>query len=218
MLPDKATDSVVVYNGETSKKFIEDEMEQATITPFVSADMLALGLGLSITLADGTAHTTTWELMSPRTLIRSWRAVKMLEALPNLQIHGSLSLCWTLAKETLASHADTYPDELGTLYGDYEQSREMRANILASYPTPDTLASMLAVIKKLGLKINTEEIGASEKNLEAPKVILKRLIEADVDRHKRLELRAKTVEGKLAIFPRSEAVPKRRSLFERVFG
>ncbi|OGG85875.1 hypothetical protein A2392_00465 [Candidatus Kaiserbacteria bacterium RIFOXYB1_FULL_46_14] len=210
---------IVICTGKTGRKYINDEGEQADVTPFVGSDNDQLGIGIFVTRADGTEKAWIWGLLIPHLLIRSWRAMKLLEAMPRIRVHGSLSHCWSLACDPLHSGENKYLDEEGALFGNYDKFREARAQILAAFPSTTMLKNMLKVIDKHGLQVSNNEIQMCRSKLAAANIILERLCVADEARRRRAEVEAnanaKREADRIKI---AEAVmEKRKSFFRRWF-
>ncbi len=218
-----AEKSVIVATGNTGKKFFNGETEQVDVTPFVGQDSMGqFGVGLFVTRADGAKQGWTWGLIGPRHLIQSWRAMKLLEEMPRIQLHGTPSHCWSLAAEQLRGYDDKYLDEEGALYGDYEKFREARAKVLAMFPTDDELKAMLAVVEEHELDISVKEVERERKKYPTPvEAILQRLRVADDARRERdrveTEVRAKREAERVKI-PEAAILPKRKGFFRRLFG
>ncbi len=214
--------SAVVCIGQTSKKFFNGETERVDITPFVGQDNVGqFGIGLFVTRPNGTKQDWTWGLIRPRHLIQSWRAMKLIEEIPRVVLHGTLCHCWILANENIYGYNKKYLDEEGTVYGDYEKFREARAKVLAMFPTDDELKAMLAVVGEQELDVRVEEIEEQRKKLSSAEEILKRLIVVDDIRRKRDCLKADTHskrEAEGVRIPNPVAFPKLKSFFLKLLG
>ncbi|MBY0472990.1 hypothetical protein K2Q00_01730 [Patescibacteria group bacterium] len=214
--------SVVVLTGNTGKKFFYGETEQADVTPFVGQDNMGqFGIGIAVTRPNGTKQGWIWGLVMPRHLIQSWRAMKLLEEMPRIKLPGTLSHCWSLAKEKLQGYDYKYLDEEGAVWGSYEKFREARAKVLAMFPTDDELKAMLAIVNEQGLNIRVEEIEEQREKLSSADGILKRLIVADDVWRERDRLEAESRakrESERVKASDPASLPGRKGFFRQLFG
>jgi hypothetical protein len=214
--------SIIVCTGQSSKKSAQGETAPVDVTPIVCVDTTEeFGVGVVMVNDKGEQKVWVWGLMWPRKLIQSWRAMKMLEEAPRI-VNGTLCLAWTLSLEDVYGSSDEkYLDELGIAFGGHEKFREVRAKVLAMFPTDEELKAMLAVVQEHELEVRFEEIEEERKKLSSKEEILKRLCIADEDRHVRnrleAEARAKREAERVKI-PNPATLPNRKSFFHRLFG
>lgn len=150
---------IVVCRGATSKKFVNGASVETDVTPCVGQDRMGhFGVGIISLQPDGIERIWLWGLIMPRHLIQSWRAMKLLEETPRIDVHRTLSHYWTLAGEMLYGYSDRLLNPEGAAFGDYEKFRETRARVLAQFPNDDELNAMLAIIAGHELDIDFKEI------------------------------------------------------------
>ena len=170
---------LIVATGRTGRKFVNDETKETDVTPFVIGQSKGrFGIGLFVVRADGTKQAWTWGPIWPRYLIRAWRAMKLLEEMPRIYINSAPS-CLNLAEE------ESCGDDGSSIgFGGYEEFREVRAKVLALFPTEDQLERMLSVCDKHHLDISLEEIEEQRSKLSTAEEVLERICAADDARNK----------------------------------
>lgn len=203
---------IVIQTGKTSMKFIEDNAEQAEVTPFVGHMSQQLGVG--IFLPDDNGHL--WGLLSPHQLIRSWRAMKLLEVVPRIYTRSTLCRCWYLADEDLGYVEFQHLDDASLLYGSREELQKARAEVIAMFPSEDELDLMLAIANANHIQINHREIAREKKRLSPASEVFLKLRAADEKRAEQLR-EQRLAEEKRLIVAKEPTAPKRKSLFRRWF-
>jgi hypothetical protein len=213
--------SVVVCTGKSSKKFINNSEDQVDVTPFIGQDHMGqFGVGFKLLHNNGCQEGRLWGLMMPQHLIQSWRAMKMIEELPRIELCGTLTGSWYMARENLG-YDSRYLDKEGHVFGDYEKFRELRARVLAMFPNNDELIAMLALAEENSIKLDTYEIEEERNKLSSADEILKRLRIADDARCERNRLEAEVSanrEAERAKIPIAAILPKRQGFFSWLFS
>lgn len=90
-------------------------------------------------------------------LIQSWRAMKLLEYIPQID-SGTLSACWYAGNEKPHPSDEHFIDELAAQSEDPARFHAMRAEILASVPHGDELDAMLTIVRDRGIDVSVREL------------------------------------------------------------
>lgn len=127
--------------GQQSEKTIGSVLK--SVTPFVGSDREGEISQLGIGLIDGTS-ASFWGLLVPHLVIRSWRAMKILEQLQTIQA-DSLCACYYAARREIDDTNKNLIESLANLFGGINKFEAVRRTVLASAPSADELNEMLAI-------------------------------------------------------------------------
>jgi hypothetical protein len=100
---------VIIIQGEPSKKTVQGV--EFDLTPFIGMDVngrtpiMLLGITSTFETEDKVSVYSSVTIGPPNRLIRSWRALQIVQRLPVL-IHGTLSACWNAADLILDGEDD----------------------------------------------------------------------------------------------------------------
>jgi hypothetical protein len=148
---------IVVALGRTTKKFVETEAKDHDVTPYVGVTERGV-LGAGYRYLSGSQELGYVWANSPALLVRSWRAMKLLEEVPRVYTHQTICACWFVAGIKIHSHEEQYLRHLGEKFGSRETVDIARARILATLPLEHELQAMLEIIEKNGIRIDTDEV------------------------------------------------------------
>lgn len=148
--------SVIVAKGRQSTKIVDGQERE--VVPFTGADregeLASFGVGFYFTDKSG---GSIWGALMPRLLINSWRAMKLLEHLPQIG-HGTLCACWHAAGESVHDSNRHYLDELARQFDSPEVFEATRSVVLASVPTAEELDRMLATVRDNSIDVSVHEL------------------------------------------------------------
>jgi len=211
---------VIICTGKTSKKFINGGAEKLDVIPFVGqkkpGQWEEFGIGIIVQGLGGEQKYWVWGLLNPHHLIRSWRAMKLLEEIPQVRTANTLCHCWYLAGERLHDSEIKYLDKEGVAYGKYEEFRILRAKILDMFPTETELDTMATNMANGDVRVDPREIVKERRRLSSADQILDRLRLVDEERVRRRSARRKA-EADRSILSNETTVPQNKSFFQRWF-
>lgn len=150
--------AVILSQGKKATKIVGDK--EQTAIPFVGTDSKSewaqMGVGVILPDRKSLSH---WGLALPRLLIQSWRAMKILEEIPEIH-NDTLSACWYAAKKDPHSSEKNYLPKLENLLGRMGTVRLafLRRKVLGSVPDEEELEKMLALIEEKKIEIATWEL------------------------------------------------------------
>lgn len=145
---------VIAAIGAKSKKLFNGEYEE--VTPFMGADREGKYASLGIGFFSST-HTYTWGLVGPHNLIQSWRAMKILEKVPDIQ-QGTLCHCWYAAKEKIYGSDIRWVEELATQFSSNDEFEKVRNEALNALPSPEAFDAMLIALREKNVSIDSYEL------------------------------------------------------------
>lgn len=117
-----------------------------------------------------------WGIMGPIRLIRSWRAMKILQDLQLYRYDETLAYCWELAGEYKPTeHIPTarFLERLATRVGGMEKLDELREKVFKQNPSVQELDSMIRKLQANNVEIAGWEL---KKELEAGRIPNTRLV------------------------------------------
>lgn len=150
--------SVILAQGTRTTKLV-DEKDQIAV-PFFGTDRDGefSQMGVGITFPD-LAQSLFWGLVIPHCLIQSWRAMKILEEMPEVY-NDTLCACWYAAKKKPHSSEGKYLHKLKNLLGTAGGVRLalLRRKVLNSVPSDEELERMLALAEEKKVEFATWEL------------------------------------------------------------
>lgn len=180
---------VIIASGEISRKKTCTH-GQCNVRPVVMADregdLSQFGVGV-LYEADGRALGCFWGLLMPRLLIRSWRAMKLIEKIPAIDTETLCAASYAVGSEEVADGDLHYLLSLGKLFPTYEAFEEVRAEVLALLPTDSELTNLYRIVGAYSLDIDFDEVAnAYARGTQTAAAVLERIRAADAPRLKRL--------------------------------
>ena len=153
---------IIVAKGRTTRKTVEfHEPGEFDVTPVVTADgggrFSRLGVGFYV---DADKKPKIIALGMPNLLVRSWRAMKLLEELPRLDMHRTLFACWSAASEQSLLNDARHIQHLAAMFPSAGAFRAIRARVLSMDPSGE-MTAMLNVIEEHDLDIDVTELRAT---------------------------------------------------------
>lgn len=182
--------SVIVASGSPSTKAVDGE--ECEVIPFAGADkggeFSSFGVGFLCVDLDGPGGSL-WGLVMPHMLIQSWRAMKLLEHIPQIE-HGTLCACWYAANERVHESDQRHIDELRTQFDNPGRFEALRAEVLALVPTNEELDAMLTIVRDNNVDVSVYELTRLvEQGKLAPHPIIEELAQKDEARNREYQER-----------------------------
>lgn len=185
-LEEKKKGPVIAIKGQESIKIVDGVMRR--VVPFVGTDhggeLSSLGVGYILS-EDGN-HGTIWGSVIPHAVIQSWRAMKILEQMPEIK-SGTLCATWYAGERKVHESNERYLDDLRAQVG-RRRFDETRETVLNQTPTTEELQGMLEIFRSNGVSISarelTEEIEAG--NIEKTPLIDELIAADDAERMEEL--------------------------------
>ena len=147
---------LVVAKGIESKKVFEQCLQD--VTPFVGGtlkrDVIWSGVGL---IAGEHVYELSIREMGSFRLIRSWRAMKLLERISVIST-PTLRACLEVFRESIGSDKQHIENDLAEKLGGMEAMLEVRKEILSLVPEPAELAHMLDVLAANKVQADADEL------------------------------------------------------------
>lgn len=140
---------IVAYLGQPSLKTV-DGVEQM-VMPCVGAMGGHMGVGL--VFSDGTV--SIWGLGSPRFLIQSWRAMKLLERIKVVE-KNTLHLCWEAMRYKIYERSQF--EALAEQVGGWKRFLKFRSILGRLYPTALQLEQMYEAFQTEEYPIDLDEL------------------------------------------------------------
>lgn len=127
----------------------------------------------------------SWGLAGPGELLRSWRAMKLLEKTPEISNY-TLCYSWYCAGKDLHPTETHYLDDMAELFSDRRTFEQTRNTILNTIPSDKQLAQMLTVVRDAKISLSDLEeiqkiVAAGAYSLSQP-VLADLVKKADEDR------------------------------------
>lgn len=148
--------TVQVAQGNPCTKVIHGQEHE--VIPFAGAnsedEFASFGVGFHYANESG---GSVWGLTMPHMLIQSWRAMKLLEHIPQIN-NGTLCACWYAAGEIRHQSDQRYIAELTAQFEDPIKFHAIRAEILAAVPLSDELDAMLTIVRDRGVDVSVDEL------------------------------------------------------------
>lgn len=196
---------IIAAQGPESEKIVDGK--RIKTIPFVGTDregeFSSMGVGL---VYPDEKNGTIWGLAMPHMLIKSWRAMKILEHVETID-RGTLCSCWYAGGHEIHDSDKHRLDELAEKVGGMEKLQAIRDAVLASAPTADELNSMIAILreKDVDFEYFELEMEADAGRIERLPIIetLKQEEQAKRDQYAREEEevnRPLPTEGSLGVF------------------
>ncbi len=128
--------------------------------PFVGADEggTSAQLGIGILFPKNKIKGFVWGMISPRNLIQSWRAMKILEQVDSYSNDTILCPCWYAAKTDIHSSDKHYLDKLAGQFKSVWKFKRVRKEALNSAPAAKELQSMLRTLRKRKVEVSAWEL------------------------------------------------------------
>lgn len=210
--------AILLAKGPTAYKIVDDEGTLPIIS-FMGADSdephCAFGVGYMV---ESTRQGAIWGLVIPHFLIRSWRAMHLLQKMPRIQ-WDTLCCCWHSAQpsDTMLRRDREYVEKLRAQYGDGDAFDAVLSEVLNMRPSDDELVAMLVPLAARGIFVFPSEIRETlgPCSYEVEQILAYMKIEDDA-RWERGRLRVEATKvAKAKVPPRQVA---HRSLWQRLFG
>lgn len=195
----------VITKGKQSGKKVDGQTRE--VVPFVGTDRQGefSQFGVGIFYADGedSGKGQIWGLVVPRQPLKSWRAMKLLEFIPEV-VHGTLSGCWYAADADVRESDQRYVDVLATQFSNREAFNQIRENVVSMIPSAKEFDAMLKAMSDQGIEFDTWELTPLIEQGALPyHPLVDKMIQADNDRREKYAATERAVK---------EPVPKEGSL------
>lgn len=147
--------SVIVARGNPSPKIVDGQVHE--VVPYAGADregdFASFGVGFYFADKGG---GRMWGLTMPHMLIHAWRAMKLLERIPHIDL-GTLSACWyaTSKREDIEKK---YLDALGEQFISPDEFEAIRSEVAAMVPTYEEFDEMLTIVRDKNIDVSVQEL------------------------------------------------------------
>lgn len=182
MSAEKRYQNLVIATGKEEFKLVGSFYLRST--PFVGASAHCGGelyeFGVGITCSD-IKKGAFWGLVHPHMLIQSWRAMRILENIEEIDVNSTLAQAWAAGARESDGWKQEDTTKLAAKVGE-DKFNLFRAKILNEVPAPDELAIMLRGIIDNRVEIATWEL---KKEIEEGRLAPHPLIDEVIAEEKR---------------------------------
>jgi hypothetical protein len=187
--------AVLVAQGPRCEKIVDGERME--VIPCVAADREGEFAQLGVGFIAGN-KASVWGLIMPHSLIQSWRAMKILEQVPEV-FSSTLCACWYAARTEVPAHDHRYLDELARQFPSRAAFEAVRASALAAVPTTEELEAMLTTLLETSVEVSGYELTQLiEEGKLAPNPLIDRVVQEEEARRRKYDEREAIVKAPMA--------------------
>jgi len=165
-------ENVVAIRGKPSTKIVNGQSRN--VVPFVGADRAGkysqVGVGL---IYPDDETWVVWGLAIPHSIIQSWRGMKILERLGEIE-HGTLCGCWYAAKQNPHEVDVPFINSITELVGGTANLQELQRSVLVSAPSASEINSMITNLRNQEVDVCCSEL---KEEIESGRIETSPLIE-----------------------------------------
>ena len=207
---------ILIEKGIASQKTIRGEEKQ--VTPFVGADGEGSfsQLGVGVLVKDVADETTSlmWGLLLPHNLIQSWRAMKLVEGVPELA-GDTLCQSWYSAQKQCHPSDVYHQFDLAERFSDQKSFDAIRDVVLKAVPNEEELSSMLSAVRDKNLYLSDlTEINQIINEGEYPES--KKILEEIAKRQNQMMTEWKKDEPVKSALEVQPDIPNKQNFFSRI--
>ena len=147
--------TLILATGTPSEKVIRGKIEKVTPIVYAQGQGFFSEVGVGITTSEG---GYVWGLLTPHNLIQSWRAMKMLEQLPEIMPDGTLAAAWETATPYLHASDERYLDDLRAVAKGKVNIDTIREQLLQTTPKASEVEDMVRALKSQDIHFGTGEL------------------------------------------------------------
>lgn len=187
---------VVIAEGRPSIKVVDNQERE--VVPFTGTERgsgVTFGAGFYFANEGGGFISG---VAAPRKLIRSWRAMKLIEQVPKIG-YGTLFACWNAAQEWVHDSEKRYIDGLASQFSSPETFEAIRSDILNAVPTAEEFEQMLTIVRVENLRVFVKELTELIERDELPHhPIVDELVQEEEERWRRYREHKAFVEAPMS--------------------